>query len=57
MDKSSSTADKVLDVLLLFEESWPELTADQICKLIDVPRSTGYRYIRIFRDKGFLEKS
>jgi DNA-binding IclR family transcriptional regulator len=54
---SNSTADKVLDVLLLFEEAWPELSADEICKLIDAPRSTTYRYIRTLRDKGFLEKS
>ena len=57
MAKPSSTADKVLDVLLLFRESWPELTAEEICELIDAPRSTTYRYIRILRDKGFLEKS
>jgi DNA-binding IclR family transcriptional regulator len=57
MAKSGSTADKVLDVLLLFEDSWPELTADEICRLIDAPRSTTYRYIRILRGKGFLEKS
>lgn len=57
MATSSSTADKVLDVLLLYEEAWPELSADQICELIDAPRSTTYRYIRTLRDKGFLEKS
>jgi DNA-binding IclR family transcriptional regulator len=57
MATSSSTADKVLDVLLLFEEAWPELSADEICELIDAPRSTTYRYIRTLRDKGFLEKS
>jgi DNA-binding IclR family transcriptional regulator len=57
MSKSPSTADRVLDVLLLFQESWPELTAEEICELIDAPRSTTYRYIRVLRNKGFLEKS
>lgn len=57
MSKSPSTADRVLDVLLLFQESWPDLTAEEICELIDAPRSTTYRYIRILREKGFLEKS
>lgn len=57
MSKSASTADKVLEVLLLFNESQPELTADKISELIDAPRSTTYRYIRTLRDKGFLEKS
>ena len=57
MTKPRSSADKVLEVLLLFQESWPELTAEEICELIDAPRSTTYRYIRVLRDKGFLEKS
>lgn len=57
MAKSSSTADKVLDVLLLFDESRPELTVDEIGALIDAPRSTTYRYVRTLRDKGFLERT
>lgn len=57
MATSASTADKVLDVLLLFDESRPALSADEISELIDTPRSTTYRYIRTLRDKGFLEKS
>lgn len=55
MARSSSTAENVLDVLLLFDVSRPELTADQISRLIDAPRSTTYRYIRTLREKGFLE--
>lgn len=55
MAQSSSTAENVLDVLLLFDGSRPELTADQISRLIDAPRSTTYRYIRTLREKGFLE--
>lgn len=57
MSRGSSTADKVLDVLLLFEAARPELSTDQISTLIDAPRSTTYRYIRTLRDKGFLERS
>lgn len=57
MTKTGSTVEKVLDVLLLFSESRPELTADRICELIDAPRSTTYRYIRTLRDKEFLEKT
>ena len=55
MSQSSSTAENVLDVLLLFDASRPELTAEQISRLIGAPRSTTYRYIRTLRDKGFLE--
>ncbi len=57
MAHSVSTADKVLDVLLLFDESQAELAADEISELIDTPRSTTYRYIRTLRDKDFLEKT
>lgn len=57
MAQSVSTAEKVLDVLLLFDESRPALTADEISALMDTSRSTTYRYIRTLRDKGFLEKS
>ena len=55
MSQSSSTAENVLDVLLLFDASRPELTAEQISRLIGAPRSTTYRYIRTLREKGFLE--
>lgn len=54
---ATSTADKVLDVLLLFRESRSELTVDEVSDLIDTPRSTTYRYIRTLRNKGFLEKT
>jgi DNA-binding IclR family transcriptional regulator len=56
MAQGSSTADKVLDVLLLFDAGRRELSTDQISTLIDAPRSTTYRYVRTLRDKGFLEK-
>lgn len=57
MSQSSSTAENVLDVLLLFDVARPELTADEISRLIGAPRSTTYRYIRTLRDKGFLERT
>ena len=55
--KSSSTAENVLDVLLLFDTRRRELTADEISRLIGAPRSTTYRYIRTLREKGFLERT
>lgn len=57
MAQSSSTAENVLDVLLLFDAGHRELTADEISRLIGAPRSTTYRYIRTLREKGFLERS
>lgn len=55
--QSSSTAENVLDVLLLFDAARQELTADEISQLIGAPRSTTYRYIRTLREKGFLERA
>lgn len=57
MPSSSAVGEKVLDVLLLFDESRPEMTAGEITKLIGAPRSTTYRYIRTLRDKELLQKT
>lgn len=57
MSSSSSTAGKVLDILLLFDESRSALTAEDIGQLIDAPRSSTYRYIRTLCNKGFLQKT
>lgn len=57
MPSSSAIGDKVLDVLLLFDASRPQMTAMEITTLIGAPRSTAYRYIRTLRDKGLLEKT
>ena len=54
---ASSSVDKVLDILLLFRDSQPELTHDEISNQMDIPVSTLYRYLRVLSDKGFLEKS
>jgi DNA-binding IclR family transcriptional regulator len=57
MTSSSAIGEKVLDVLLLFDESRPEMTAGEITNLIGAPRSTTYRYIRTLRDKELLQKT
>lgn len=57
MAASSTTAHHVLDVLLLFNESRPALTAEEIGTLIDAPRSSTYRYIRTLRERGLLKKT
>jgi IclR family KDG regulon transcriptional repressor len=53
----STSAHKVLDILLLFNESQPELTVDEISNQSQIPISTVYRYIRVLTEKGFIEKS
>lgn len=57
MPSSSAIGDKVLDVLLLFDESRPQMTAIEITALIGAPRSTTYRYIRTLRERGLLVKT
>ena len=57
MAASSTTANHVLDVLLLFNDSRPALTAEEIGDLINAPRSSTYRYIRTLRDRGLLQKT
>lgn len=56
MEKPVSTIDKVLDVLLLFSEARHRLSIEEISQLLDMPKSSVYRYVRILCDKGFLEK-
>jgi IclR family KDG regulon transcriptional repressor len=56
MSVNSSTATKVLDILLLFDETRPEISSDAIGEAIQTPRSSTYRYIRTLTNKGFLEK-
>jgi DNA-binding IclR family transcriptional regulator len=56
-ERASTTAEKVLDVVLLFNSGRPELKADEISQLINAPRSTTYRYLQILRDKGFLDRT
>jgi DNA-binding IclR family transcriptional regulator len=56
MSVNSSTATKVLDILLLFDETRPEISSDAIGEAIQTPRSSTYRYIRTLTSKGFLEK-
>jgi DNA-binding IclR family transcriptional regulator len=57
MAASSTTAHHVLDVLLLFNQTRPRLTAEEIGNLINAPRSSTYRYIRTLRERGLLQQT
>jgi IclR family KDG regulon transcriptional repressor len=48
---------KTLDILLLFREKRLAISVEDISQLLDIPRSTVYRYVRVLCDKGFLEKT
>ncbi len=53
----SSVIHKVLDILLLFKDQPQGYSAEEISQLLDIPKSTVYRYIRILHEKGLLEKA
>lgn len=57
MSKNVSSINKVLDVLLLFNPDRNRLSIEEMSQLLNTPKSTVYRYVRILADKGFLEKS
>lgn len=53
----SSAIHKVLDLLLLFENHQTSYSVDDMSRLLDIPKSTVYRYVRILVDKKLLEKT
>lgn len=54
--QSNATAERAIDVLLLFDEDSPILSANDIATALDMSRSTTYRYIQSLRLCGLLEE-
>lgn len=52
----NTTADRTVDVLLLFDEKRPVLTAAEVSRLLAMPRSTTYRYLQTLRSSGLVEE-
>ncbi|MBV9898672.1 MAG: IclR family transcriptional regulator [Chloroflexi bacterium] len=52
----NATAERAIDVLLLFDEEHPFLTASDIARRLDMPRSTTYRYIQTLRSYNLIEE-
>ena len=52
----NTTADRAIDVLLLFNERRPVLTAEEVAELLDMSRSTTYRYLLSLRSYGLVEE-
>lgn len=50
----ASSLSKMLEILDLFDEEHPTRTAEEICKLLGLTTSTGYRYIRELGSAGLL---
>ena len=52
----NATAERAIDVLLLFDEEHPVLTAGEIARRLDMPRSTTYRYLQTLRSYNLIEE-
>ncbi|MCS0599702.1 IclR family transcriptional regulator [Streptomyces sp. LP11] len=53
----NSTADRALDILLLFDEERLTLSANEVATHLAVARSTAYRYLQSLTANGFLEEN
>lgn len=53
----NATTDRTIDVLLLFNEQQPVLTAEAISERLGMPRSTTYRYLQSLRSYGLVEEN
>ncbi|MGW5876688.1 IclR family transcriptional regulator [Nocardiopsis terrae] len=53
----NSTADRALDILLLFSSGKSVWTGNEIAMQLGVARSTGYRYLQSLTGAGFLEEA
>jgi len=53
----NATADRAIDVLLLFTEQHPVLTAEEVSERLGMPRSTTYRYLQSLRSYGLVEEN
>ena len=52
----NATADRAIDVLLLFDEKTPVLTAGEVADRLGMSRSTTYRYVQSLRSYNLLDE-
>jgi DNA-binding IclR family transcriptional regulator len=52
----NSTADRAIDILLMFGDDRPTTTAIEVADLLGVSRSTAYRYLQSLLSSGLLEE-
>lgn len=52
----NATADRTIDVLLLFDDEHPVLSAADVSQRLGMPRSTTYRYLQTLRSYGLVEE-
>ncbi|MFZ5944119.1 MAG: IclR family transcriptional regulator [Bacillota bacterium] len=51
------SVEKAIDIVFAFTEGKPQLTLPEICKKLDLPKSTAYRLISTLEKKGFIEQN
>jgi DNA-binding IclR family transcriptional regulator len=52
----NSTSDRTLDVLAMFTDDQPRLTAGELAARLGTARSTAYRYLQALTTAGFVEE-
>jgi len=52
----NSTAERALDILLMFDDDHLTVTANQVAAHLEVARSTAYRYLQSLASSGFIEE-
>lgn len=52
----NATAERAIDVLLLFDEERPVLAAAEVARRLNMSRSTTYRYLQSLRAYGLIEE-
>ncbi len=53
----NSTADRALDILLMFDDERLVITAQDVAAQLSVARSTAYRYLQSLTGSGFIEEA
>ncbi len=54
MSSANSTADRAIEILLMFDDLHPVITASDVAERFKMPRSTTYRYLSSLRSQGLL---
>lgn len=54
MPSANSTADRAIEILLMFDDENPSIPASAIAQKFEMPRSTTYRYLSSLRSRGLI---
>lgn len=54
MSRANSTADRAIEILLMFSDEHPTITASSVAEHFGMPRSTTYRYLSSLRSLGLI---